>query len=121
MNPSLCLRHVVATWLLCVTVAALGLMAPAHAAAKTKPAAPSEGLTIELNEQLKPGTGDLDAMIERHVIRVLVVYGKTQYFVDKAPRCGATYDAFRLFEEDLNKRLRGKKSSCVSRPATTRA
>ena len=54
---------------------------------------------------MKPLTGDLDKMIERRLIRVLTTYSKTFFFVDKGNQRGTTYDAFRLFEEDLNKKL----------------
>src|SRR5512137_234969 len=53
-------------------------------------------------------TGDLDGMIKRRMIRVLVTYSKTNYFVDRGTQRGLTYDAFRLFEEDLNKQLKSK-------------
>jgi len=56
----------------------------------------------------KEFTGDLDGMIERRQIRVLVTYSKTHYFVDKATQQGLTYEAFRLFEDDLNKKLKKK-------------
>lgn len=70
---------------------------------------PREELTISPDESMKPWTGDLDAMIERRFIRVLVAYSKTFYFVDNGTPRGATYDAFRLFEEDLNKKLAKEK------------
>jgi membrane-bound lytic murein transglycosylase MltF len=53
-------------------------------------------------------TGDLDGMIEHKVIRVLTVYSKTTFFVDKGAQMGIVPDAFRLFENDLNKRLENK-------------
>jgi membrane-bound lytic murein transglycosylase MltF len=53
-------------------------------------------------------TGDLDGMIERRVVRVLTTYSKTSYFVDRGSQRGLTYEAFRMFEDDLNKRLRNK-------------
>jgi membrane-bound lytic murein transglycosylase MltF len=53
-------------------------------------------------------TGDLDDMIKRRYIRVLVTYSKTNYFVDRGTQRGLTYDAFRLFEDDLNKKLKSK-------------
>ncbi|WP_310446453.1 lytic transglycosylase F [Thiobacillus sp.] len=62
-------------------------------------------LTIDLDRTAKPWTGDLDGMIERRVIRVLTTYSKTNYFLDMGSQRGATYDAFRVFETDLNKRL----------------
>lgn len=64
-----------------------------------------EKLTIKLDEAAKPWTGDLDVMIERRAIRVLTVYSRTFFFVDKGTERGGTYDIFRLFEEDLNKKL----------------
>lgn len=92
------------------TVAALVLVFFAgqiHAAAETKssPQTPQrEQLTISI-EIAKPWSGDLDGMIERRVIRVLSVHSKTFYFVDRGVQRGLTYDAFRVFEEDLNKEL----------------
>jgi membrane-bound lytic murein transglycosylase MltF len=53
-------------------------------------------------------TGDLDGMINRRMIRVLVTYSKTHYFVDRGTQRGLTYDAFRLFEDGLNKKLKAK-------------
>jgi membrane-bound lytic murein transglycosylase MltF len=51
-------------------------------------------------------TGDLDGMLKRRQIRVLVVHSKTFYFVDRGRQRGATYDLARAFEDDLNRRLR---------------
>src|SRR5262245_22324019 len=74
--------------------------------AKSSPQMPSrEQLTIAPDEAMKPWTGDLDGMIERGSIRVLTIYSKTFYFMDKGTQRGATYELFRLFEEDLNKKL----------------
>jgi membrane-bound lytic murein transglycosylase MltF len=47
-------------------------------------------------------------MLQRRIIRVLAVYSKTFYFTDKGTERGATYEFFRLFEEDLNKKLAKK-------------
>ena len=57
------------------------------------------------NEKWK---GDLDGMIKRRMIRVLVVYSKTFFFLDKGTQRGTTYEAFRKFEDDLNKKLKNK-------------
>ncbi|MCX9157852.1 lytic transglycosylase F [Niveibacterium sp. 24ML] len=91
----------------CLCVVAMALLAAANpaVAAKPEPAAAKGELTIPLEEAMKPWTGDLDAMIERKVIRVLVVYSKTFYFLDKGAQRGATYDTFRVFEDELNKSL----------------
>ena len=54
---------------------------------------------------LAPWKGDLDGMIERRYIRMLVTFSKTNYFLDQATQRGATYDVGKLFEEFANKRL----------------
>lgn len=87
--------------------------APAAASTTTQPSQPAVAptpeeagqLTIDLAASTKPWTGDLDGMIERRVIRVLTTYSKTNYFVDMGSQRGITYDIFRVFEEDLNKKL----------------
>src|SRR5262249_55535117 len=57
---------------------------------------------------LRKWTGDLDGMIERRYIRVLTTYSRTQFFIDSGTQRGLVVDAFRLFEDDLNKRLKNK-------------
>jgi membrane-bound lytic murein transglycosylase MltF len=52
--------------------------------------------------------GDLDGMVGRRRIRVLVVPSRTFYFVDKGQQRGLSYDQGRAFEEELNRTL-GKK------------
>ena len=58
-----------------------------------------------LAEMLAPWQGDLDGMVERRYVRMLVTFSKTNYFLDGPKQQGATYEAGRLFEEFLNKRL----------------
>ncbi len=85
---------------------------PIFAAAEAKPSTQTpkrEKLTIAPEEATKPWTGDLDGMIMRGTIRVLTVYSKTFYSVDKGVQRGAAYDAGRLFVEDLNKKLAKEK------------
>ena len=50
--------------------------------------------------------GDLDSMIARRYIRVLVPYSKTYYYVEGMKRYGLAYDLLNLFETDLNKQLK---------------
>jgi ABC-type amino acid transport substrate-binding protein len=81
---------------------------PSYAAGEAQPFPQTpqrEKLTITPAEVMKPWTGDLDGMIQRRVIRILTVYSKTFYFVDKGVQRGGAYDAGRLFVEDLNKKL----------------
>ncbi len=49
--------------------------------------------------------GDLDELVERRVIRALVTYSKTYYFLDGPKQRGVTYELFKLFEDELNKEL----------------
>jgi len=51
----------------------------------------------------KKWTGDFDEMVKRRVIRVVVVYSKTFYFLDRGSEHGITYEALKLFEDDINK------------------
>jgi ABC-type amino acid transport substrate-binding protein len=69
---------------------------PARAAAK-----PGAEFTESVR---KPFTGDLDGMLERRRVRILVVPSQTGYFVDKGTQRGITYDAGRAFEDELNKK-----------------
>jgi membrane-bound lytic murein transglycosylase MltF len=66
-------------------------------------------LSIDLAQQQKPWTGDLEGMIERGYIRVLTVNSKTIYFVDKGVLRGTAVEYARLFEEELNKKLAKQK------------
>jgi membrane-bound lytic murein transglycosylase MltF len=50
-------------------------------------------------------TGDLDGMTERGYIRALVVYNKTQYFIDGGTQRGTAYEGLREFERFFNERL----------------
>jgi len=65
----------------------------------------AEEISLDVNAANRPWKGDLDGMIERRLIRVLVVPSRTNYFVDKGVQKGATYDLVRQFEDDLNQKL----------------
>src|SRR5262245_36418535 len=73
-----------------------------QAPARESPAKPRLAHTIPRGKW----TGDLDGMIKRRTIRVLVPYSKTYYFVDRAVQRGISYDVARLLEADLNKKLK---------------
>ncbi|HEX4967994.1 MAG TPA: transporter substrate-binding domain-containing protein [Nitrospiraceae bacterium] len=51
---------------------------------------------------LKPWTGDLDGMIKRRVIRVLVAPSRTSYWLIGARQTGAEYELLKAFEEEIN-------------------
>jgi membrane-bound lytic murein transglycosylase MltF len=68
---------------------------------------PYEALPDEARANLdRPFTGDLDAMIQRRMIRAGVVFNRTQYFIDKGVQRGISYESLKLFEDELNKRLK---------------
>ncbi len=75
------------------------------AQAPQAPKPPREDLTIDPRTITEPWTGDLDQMVERRIVRVLVVPSKTFYFNDKGTQRGVTYDAFQLVERELQKRV----------------
>ena len=86
-----------------------------HAAGSEIPEESQPRLSLEQIQQeldipvlSKSWTGDLDGMEERRVIRVLTVYGLGRYFVDNGREKGITYELFRMFEADINKRLNKK-------------
>jgi membrane-bound lytic murein transglycosylase MltF len=49
-------------------------------------------------------TGDLDVMLKRRFVRILVPFSKTQYFVDKDQSYGVAADLGRQLQAELNKR-----------------
>ena len=78
-------------------IALLAFMATTAASAV---AAPVTGLQHEAGPQF----GDLDAMLERRVVRVLVPYSRTLYFNDRGAQRGLTADTLRDFEIFLNRK-----------------
>jgi membrane-bound lytic murein transglycosylase MltF len=54
----------------------------------------------------KPFTGDFDELVKRRAIRVAVTFNRTHYFVDKGQERGIAYESLKLFENDLNTRLK---------------
>ncbi len=54
---------------------------------------------------LEPFTGDLDAMIDRGVIRVLVAESRTHFYTDKQLHRGRTVDAVDAFQRFLHERI----------------
>jgi len=49
-------------------------------------------------------TGDLDGMLKRRTIRVVVSYSKTQYYVLKGVQYGISYEGGRAFEKYINQK-----------------
>ena len=88
----------------CMALAALALFSLA--------ASPCSALTDKdidetgLKRIMAPFKGDLDELVKRRIIRALVVYSKTNYFLDGPTERGITYDTLKQFEKDLNQTLK---------------
>ena len=59
----------------------------------------------EFEKLWKPWKGDLDGIVERRRVRMLVTFNATNYFVDLGEQGGATYEFGRLLEKELNRRF----------------
>jgi membrane-bound lytic murein transglycosylase MltF len=76
-----------------------------------------------LNLETKPWQGDFNEMLERRMIRVLVPYSRSIYFVDKGRERGIAADLLRDFERYVNKKYAkqlGKRPLTVYIIPTTR-
>jgi len=61
--------------------------------------------TVKLDQRW---TGDFGEMAKRRIIRALVTFSKTNYFLDEATQRGATYELLKEFEKTINKLLQKK-------------
>jgi membrane-bound lytic murein transglycosylase MltF len=95
---------------MCLIAAAADAQAPAPA--KTPAQAPAKdrsnksGFSLPVVDTAKPWTGDLDGMVKRRAIRVLVPYSRTYYFVDRAAQRGLAYEVSQIAETEINKSLK---------------
>lgn len=81
-------------------IMAAGLFLPAEAIGE-------KDLKTITNQVLnKKWTGDFDQMVERRIIRILIPYSKTFYFIDKGTQRGASYEIVKKFEKTVNEQLR---------------
>lgn len=80
---------------------ALKTCLPAVCGAFALAAMADERIVRRLSEPL---TGDLDAMIERRVIRALVPPSRTEYWIDRGKQVGSQYELLMQFEKELNQR-----------------
>ena len=54
----------------------------------------------------RPWKGDLDGIVERRGVRMLVTFNATNYFVDLGKQGGVTYEFGQLLEKELNRRFK---------------
>jgi membrane-bound lytic murein transglycosylase MltF len=84
-----------------------GITPPPEGAPIPPTASPFDSLPEGLQKTLdQPFNGDLDALIKRRAIRAGVTFNRTHYFVDHGQERGITYEALKLFEQDLNTELK---------------
>jgi membrane-bound lytic murein transglycosylase MltF len=104
-RPILCRALLLAAGVLLLPTSLL-----AQAAAPSAPSAPAAPRRERMGLAMpsEQWTGDLDGMIKRRIIRVLVPYSKTFFFVDKGTQRGISHDVFTEFEDTLNKKLKSK-------------
>ena len=86
-------------WYRMFCLLALLLLPTLCVAAVEEPAAP---LTQELSQ---PFTGDLAEIRKRGILRVLVSYNRTNYFIDAAKAHGFEYELMEQYRKFLNKGL----------------
>jgi membrane-bound lytic murein transglycosylase MltF len=97
--------RVLRVWAAAALVSAQTLWAaPLLAQAKTPPKKDREKHEMPIPD--KEWKGDFDGMKARRMIRVLVVYNKTNYFIDKGTPRGITTEVFQMFEDYLNKKYK---------------
>ena len=96
-----------------------GIVLPVLAA---EPSGSAPGAPIrQLKLGNKPWTGDLDAIVERRMLRVLVPHSRSLYYQDKGHERGLTVELVRDFERYLNQKYKtGKRPLTAYIIPTTR-
>ena len=69
----------------------------------------TESLPEHFSSLWEPWTGDLDGMLERRAIRVLVVHSGYLYFFDEGKPLGITAEMLAEFERFLNRKYKSKR------------
>lgn len=100
------------------TVPASNASAPAPALIDIPRSADRSSTADSDRRALEPYTGDLDAMIERGLIRVLVAPSRTHFQVANGRQRGRTVDAAAAFEQFLNQRLAPRSVSLILVPSS---
>ena len=80
----------------------------------------AQAAPVALEHELAMWKGDFDGMLERRMVRVLVPYSRSLYFIDKGAQRGLTADSLKDFEAFLNKKykLKNRPFTVVALPTT---
>lgn len=84
------------------------LLASASASARSEDVADKQLDQVQ-QALLQPFKGDWDAIEKRRVLRALVVYSRTLYYVDRGKQRGLTFQMLEAFEKEVNARSGNKK------------
>jgi membrane-bound lytic murein transglycosylase MltF len=84
-----------------------GKTAPTARAQSVPPASPASGQALPLN--FERHTDDLEAMVQRKMIRALVLYSRTGFFYVNGRPAGIYYEALKAFEQFVNAKPRATK------------
>jgi membrane-bound lytic murein transglycosylase MltF len=77
---------------------------PLGAAHQTPTTQTKQSTVAAPSTQAEQWTGDLDGMLKRRTIRVVVSFSKTQYYVLKGVQYGISYEGGRAFEKYINQK-----------------
>lgn len=80
--------------------------APSSAPATTPD--PDDRAPVAFKTDVKPWTGDLEAMLNRRIVRVVAPYSRTLYYTDRGRERGLAVELVRDFERHLNKKYAKK-------------
>ncbi|WP_321922517.1 MltF family protein [Paraburkholderia guartelaensis] len=83
------------------SIAALQAASPAATAPPVSQNSPAQS-EAQLSLKVRPWTGDFNAMLDRRIIRFLVPYSRTLYFVDNGQERGLSAELARDFERYIN-------------------
>jgi len=94
--------------LLCALVAVLFAATAVAAAADLPPKELTDAEEAELQAMAlplpQPWFGDFDGMRERRLVRILVPFSRTLFFIDRGRQLGIAHDMGAAFEEQLNRK-----------------
>jgi hypothetical protein len=85
----------------CVVVIFVLLLACVSTASRAQSELPVEPLSLPRTLTF---TGDFDGLLQRRIVRILVVPSKTFFFLNKAETLGVTAETGQEFERWINKR-----------------